>query len=79
MKSLVAILFLINCLAFFMFSHMQKQSQLKADEVRMELDLPISSPEPVKLISELSASELQALESESVESLDDADIESAER
>ena len=47
MKSLVAILFLINCLAFFMLSHMQKQSELKSEQAQKQQNLPLSSPQPV--------------------------------
>ena len=61
MKSLVAILFLINCLAFFMLSHMQKQSELKSEQAQKQQNLPLSSPQPVVLLSELSADQLQAL------------------
>lgn len=77
MKSLVSILFLINCLAYFMFSHVQQQSELKADQVATELDLLVSSPEPVVLISELSESELQALKPKFLGSPEDVDVESA--
>ena len=61
MRSLVAILFLINCLAFFMLSHMQKQSELKSEQAQKQQNLPLSSPQPVVLLSELSADQLQAL------------------
>mgnify|MGYP001060093037 CR=1 FL=1 len=61
MKSLVAILFLINCLAFFMLSHMQKQSELKSEQAQKQQNLPLSSPQPVVLLSELSADQLQVL------------------
>ena len=62
MKSLVAILFLINCLAFFMLGHLQNQSETKADQRQEKLQLPLSSPTAVILLSELSDSQLQALE-----------------
>ena len=61
MRSLVAILFLINCLAFFMLSHMQKQSELKSEQAQKQQNLPLSSPQPVVLLSELSADQLQVL------------------
>lgn len=61
MKSLVAILFLINCLAFFMLSHMQKQSELRSEQAQKQQNLPLSSPQPVVLLSELSADQLQVL------------------
>ena len=61
MKSLVAILFLINCLAFFMYSHLQKQSELKSDQALKERNLPLETPQPIVLLSELSVDQLQAL------------------
>lgn len=61
MKSLVAILFLINCLAFFMLSHMQKQPELRSEQAQKQQNLPLSSPQPVVLLSELSADQLQVL------------------
>lgn len=61
MKSLLAILILINILAFFMFSHLQKQAELKGAQSTEEQGLPLSSPQPVVLLSELSAAELEAL------------------
>lgn len=64
MKFLVAILFLINCLAFFMFKHMQKQSELNSEQAQMQQAAPVTSPQPVKLLSELSADQLKALNSE---------------
>ena len=65
MKFLVAILFLINCLAFFMYSHMQKQSELKRDQLLSDQRQPVESPQPVVLLSELSLEQLQALNAES--------------
>jgi sensor histidine kinase regulating citrate/malate metabolism len=64
MKSLVAILFLINCLAFFMFKHMQKQSELSSEEVQMQKAAVVASPQAVALLSELSAEQLKALNPE---------------
>lgn len=61
MKSLIAILLLTNCLAFFMFSHVQKRSQLDADQVQNNLDLQLVSPQPIVLLSEMSTEQLKAL------------------
>lgn len=64
MKSLVAILFLINCLAFFMFKHMQKQSEFKSEQAQIQQAAPANSPQPINLLSELSADQLKALNPE---------------
>ena len=64
MKSLVAILFLINCLAFFMFKHMQKQSELNSEKPQMQQAAPVASPQAIALLSELSADQLKAPNSE---------------
>lgn len=63
MKSLIAILLLTNCLAYFMFSHVQKRSQLDADQMQKELGTQIVSlqSQPIVLISELSAEQLKAM------------------
>lgn len=65
MKSLIAILLLTNCLAYFMFSHVQKRSQLDADQMQKELDTQIVSPQsqsqPIVLLSELSAEQFRAM------------------
>jgi hypothetical protein len=63
MKSLIAILLLTNCLAYFMFSHVQKRSQLDADQMQKELDTQIVSPQSqsIVLISELSAEQFRAM------------------
>jgi hypothetical protein len=63
MKSLVAILLLINCLAFFMFKHMQKQSELNNEQAKMG-QAQVNSPLTIKLLSELSADQLEALDLE---------------
>ena len=67
MKYLIALLFLINCLAFFMFSHIQKQSELQSDQAEKEQSLPLDSPQPVVLLSELSADQLKELNPDTVE------------
>jgi hypothetical protein len=67
MKSLIALLFLINCLAFFMFSHIQKQSELQSDQAEKEQSQPLDSPQPVVLLSELSADQLKELNPDAVE------------
>jgi hypothetical protein len=64
MKFLVAILFIINCLAFFMFKHIQKQSELNGEQLKMKQAAPVASPQPIKLLSELSVGQLEALGSE---------------
>ena len=69
MKSLVAILFLINCLAFFMFKHMQKQPELNSEQVKMQQAGAVASPQPVVLLTELSADQLNALNPEPEESV----------
>jgi hypothetical protein len=61
MKSLIAILLLTNCLAYFMFNHVQKRSQLDADQMQKALDLQIVSPLPIVLLSELSAEQLKTM------------------
>ena len=63
MKSLLAIVFLINCLAFFMLSHMQKHSEQLSDQIPNNADFPVVSPQPIIMLSELSADELTALNS----------------
>lgn len=78
MKSLVAILFLINCLAFFMLSHLQKQSELESERAQEEKTLPLSSPEPVILLSEMSAAQLQEINSKPEEPESDAAEETVE-
>ena len=67
MKSLIALLFLINCLAFFMFSHLQKQYELQSDQIEKKQSLPLNSPQPVVLLSELSADQLKELDPDAVE------------
>ena len=67
MKSLIAILFLINCLALFMLGHLQKQSELLNDQLQKQQSQPLGSPQPVILLSELSADQLEALNSASVQ------------
>ena len=42
MKSLIAILFLINCLAFFMLQHIHKQSELLSETERLPAGYSIS-------------------------------------
>jgi len=64
MKSLFAILFLINCLAFFMYSHMQMQSELKSGQAQKQQSLSLHSPQAVVLLSELSTDQLQVLSPE---------------
>ena len=76
MKSLVAILLLINCLAFFMFKHMQKQSELNNEQAKMGQD-QVTSPLAIKLLSELSAEQLEALDPEPLDS-EPLDAESLE-
>ena len=44
MKSLIAILFLINCLAFFMLQHIHKQSELLNEQSGYQQDTPLVSP-----------------------------------
>ena len=61
MKSLIAILLLTNCLAYFMFNHVQKRSQLDADQMQKALDLQIVSPLPIVLLSELSDEQLKTM------------------
>jgi len=78
MKSLVAIVFLINILAFFMFSHLQKQAELKGEQAQEEQSAHLSSPQPVVLVSELSAAELQALNSQSEVIAEPVDEQSSE-
>jgi len=61
MKSLIAILFLINCLAFFMLQHIQKQSELLNEKSGYQQDTPLVSPQQIILLSELSSDQLEAL------------------
>lgn len=75
---MIALLFLSNCLAFFMFSHMQKQSELKGEQAQMQLGAPVASPRPVKLLSELSAAQLEALNPEPEEPAPSKDQQPAE-
>jgi hypothetical protein len=78
MKYLIALLFLINCLAFFMFSHMQKQSEIKSEQAQLQQGAPVTSPRPVKLLSELSAAQLEALNPEPEEPAPSKDQQPAE-
>ena len=73
MKSLIAIMFLINVLGFFMYSHVQKQAELKSDQAQKELSLPLDSPQPLLLLPELSAAELQALHPDPEKTTESAD------
>lgn len=52
MKSLVAIVILVNCLAFFMLSHIQRQSELLNIKANGERALVLESPLKLKLTSE---------------------------
>ena len=61
MKSLIAILFLINCLAFFMLQHIHKQSELLNEQSGYQRDTALS-PQPIILLSELSTNQLEALD-----------------
>lgn len=45
-----------------MLGHLQKQSEMKADLLQKQFSLPLHSPAPLTLLSELSMSELQALD-----------------
>lgn len=78
MKSLVAILFLINCLAFFMFSQMQKQSELDSEQAQLPQGATVTSPQPVKLLSELSFEQLEALDPEHLKSAPSKDEQPVE-
>jgi hypothetical protein len=62
MKSLIAILFLINCLAFFMLTHIQRQSELLNKQSSYQQDAPLESPQSIVLLSELSAEQLETLD-----------------
>ena len=75
MKSLIAILFLINCLAFFMLTHMQKQSQQQSNKQQALQGQPEKSPQPVVLWSELSTDQLDRLSSASSQSIENPQCE----
>ena len=62
MKSLIAILFLINCLAFFMLQHIHKQSELLNEQSGYQRGYCISISQPIILLSELSTDQLEALD-----------------
>ena len=62
MKSLIAILFLINCLAFFMLQHIHKQSELLSEKSGYQQDTPLVSPQQIILLSELSSDQLEAID-----------------
>ena len=62
MKYLVILLLLINCLAFFMFSHIQKQGALAESVVADQTAKPLVSPKPLVLLTELTDDQLQALD-----------------
>lgn len=76
MKFLIALLFLINCLAFFMLQHIQKQSELLAEQSISEQDAVLESPKPIALLSELSAEQLEALNPEPVIVVEPTPLES---
>lgn len=76
MKSLVAIVVLINCLAFFMLGHLQKQSAMRADLLQKQIPLPLNSPAPLTLLSELRKPQLQTLDATLEVSPKPAEIES---
>ena len=76
MKFLIALLFLINCLAFFMLQHIQKQSELLAEQSISEQDAVLESPKPIALLSELSAEQLEALNPEPVIAVEPTPLES---
>lgn len=58
MKYLITLLVLINCLAYFMYSHLQQQSML-ADAPKID---PLQSPKPLVLLSELTDKQLRELD-----------------
>lgn len=60
MKYLVTLLLLINCLAYFMFSHMQAQS-LAANAATDQPSEYLQSPKPLVMLSELTEDQLRAL------------------
>ena len=62
MKSLIAILFLINCLAFFMLTHIHKQSELLNNQISYQQGSPLESLQSIVLLSELSAEQIDALD-----------------
>ena len=78
MKALVAIMFLINILAFFMFSHQQKMAELKGEQGQEEQSPPLSSPQPLVLLSELSTDELEALNPQSEQAAEPLGEQSSE-
>ncbi len=61
MKALIAILFLINCLAFFMFSHVQKQSEIQTAESQEQRSPLTDSSQSILLLSEISADQLAVI------------------
>ena len=61
MKSLISLLFLINCLAFFIFNHLQKHPVISVDQVDSRQELYLTSPLPIVLLSEVSKGQLAVM------------------